>query len=104
PAALQHGIAAAAQIGELAADAVEVGGVEDDGRRGTDPITALAAEQAVERQPSNAPGDVPERHIDGAEGEGDDAAVAGPVGGLAELRPNRLDVLRIAADQPVAKA
>src|SRR4029079_15608764 len=27
-----------------------------------------------------------------------------PVGGLAELRPDRLDVLRIADDQPVAQA
>ena len=104
PAALQDLVAAGAQVGELAAEAGEVGGVEDDRGGGADAVAALAAEETVERQAGEMTGEIPERHVDGADGEGDDAAIAGPVGGVAKLGPDRLDVARVAADETLGEA
>ena len=104
PAALEHAIAAGAKLGELSPEARQIARIEDDGGGGAHPVPALAAEQAVDRQPRQAPRQVPQRHVDGADGEGDDPAIAGPVGRLAELRPDRLDIAGIAAHEPRREA
>ena len=87
PAALDGPVAAGAQVGELAAERVEVAGVEDGRGDAATRSPALAAQQRVERQAGERAREIPQRHVDGADAERDDAAVAGPVGGVAQLGP-----------------
>ena len=49
--------------------------------------------------PAMRPARSHKRHVDGADREGHDAAISRPICGLPELRPHRLDVARIAADE-----
>ena len=84
----------------MTAKDIEIGGIENDRRRRTDPVAAFPPEQPVERHVGEPRREVPQRHVDRAQGKGDDAAVAAPVGQFAELGPDRLDVAGVAAKKP----
>jgi hypothetical protein len=103
PAALDVPVALDDEAVELAADAVEVVGGEDGRGTGRQAVSPLAAEQPVERGARRLPGDVPERHVDGADAEGDEAAVADPVGRMAETAPDAHDVTRVASHRQGAR-
>ncbi len=65
---------------------------------GLDPLAA-AAEKAIERQPGDLAGDVPERDVDAADRIHDDAAAAKLSGAREHLLPQPLDQQRVLADQ-----
>ena len=97
PAALHVAVALGHEPAELPPDAVEVVSGEDGRGTGGEPVPPLASEQPVERHAGGLPGDVPQRHVDRADAERDQPAVAVPVGRVAEPAPDARDVARIPA-------
>src|SRR6185436_16398540 len=97
PAALHVAIALGDEAAELAGDPVEVVRGEDGRGAGREAVPPLAAEQAVQRDARGLARDVPERHVDGADAERDQPAVAVPERRVAETAPDARDIAGVRA-------
>src|SRR5262249_52958866 len=96
PPALDVAVALGDEATELAADPVEVMRRKDGGGTGGGAGARAAAQEPVERDARSLPGDVPQRHVESADAEGDESAVAVPESRIAEPAPETHHVPRIA--------